>query len=85
MNCFFKFLGLIISLMLTACAQLPPEPAKDAPIAQCPVCRHCRDWDCLNVKKSASAPHLVSGGKEYWFCSTACRTKFAKSPEIYKN
>ncbi|MCB1210847.1 MAG: YHS domain-containing protein [Verrucomicrobiales bacterium] len=67
-------------LVLAGCTSLPPMPPEDAPIAQCPVCRHDRDLACLNVVKEKSTPRLTYQGRSYFFCSEGCREKCAHTP-----
>lgn len=80
-----KFILLLAAVCgLESCAQLPPPPSENAITAQCPVCRHRRDWSCLTVEKKPTAPHLTAGGKEYWFCSEDCKCDFAANPAKFE-
>lgn len=75
--------GLIAGLLVTACAPLPPVPPANAAKQQCLVCRHNRDFGCLEISKSPSTPQAMHEGRTYWFCDDSCRRDFMKSPDRY--
>ncbi len=78
-----RFLLITVCLLLSACASLPPVPPESAARQQCLVCRHNRDFGCLEISKSPSTPQARYQGRTYWFCGESCHCDFVKSPENY--
>lgn len=70
-------------VLITGCAPLPPMPPQEAAVQQCPVCRHRRDYSCLEVEKTSVTPRAQCGGRTYWFCSERCRCKFEANPKPF--
>lgn len=73
----------LLLLALAGCSTLPPVPPADAPVQQCMVCRHRRDFSCLEVERKPGTPHASYQGRDYCFCSGACRNEFQQHPERY--
>jgi YHS domain-containing protein len=65
------------------CSSLPPVPPPDAPVQHCMVCRYRRDFSCLEVERRPSTPHARHAGRDYCFCSEACRDEFQRDSERY--
>lgn len=68
---------------MTTCAPLPPVPPENAMKQQCLVCRHNRDFGCLEIEKSPDTPQTRYEGRNYWFCGESCRRVFVKNPTRY--
>ena len=79
---FFTFL-IVALILVSGCAPLPPVPPQEAPVQQCLVCRHKRDFSCLSVPKEPATPHAQLAGRTYWFCSENCRCEFQKDPKPF--
>lgn len=73
----------VAHILISGCAPLPPIPPANAPVQQCLVCRHKRDFSCLTVEKRPATPHTRYGGRDYWFCGESCRCEFEKHPEPF--
>jgi YHS domain-containing protein len=80
----FTLLLLPAGWLLAGCSALPPPPPDNAPIAQCCVCRHNRDFSCLEVRKTPTTPRATVDGHTYYFCSEACRDDFLHHTQRYK-
>lgn len=70
-------------ILLTGCATLPQVPPEEAAVQQCLVCRHRRDFSCLEVEKTPTTPRAQCDGRTYWFCSENCRCEFEKNPKSF--
>ena len=51
--------------------------------AECPVCKYEGDLACVDVAVDESTPRADIGGRTYYFCSEACRSKCRKQPARY--
>ncbi len=83
MNFQLIFTLLTIGLISSACTPVPPVAIESAPVQQCLVCRHHRDFGCLNITKTAKTPQARYAGRTFWFCSESCRHDFEKNPKRY--
>jgi len=74
---------LVLALLLSGCASLPPVPPVGAAEQHCLVCRHRRDFECLVVDKSPRTPHAEYAGRTHYFCSEGCRCEFQRNAAKY--
>ncbi len=73
----------LLFLTLAGCSSVPPVPPADARVQQCMVCRHRRDFSCLEVERKPGTPHAEYAGRDYCFCSKSCQAEFRRQPERY--
>jgi YHS domain-containing protein len=61
----------------------PTQAGSSAHHAECLVCKCNADLACVDVVVDQNTPEYTYEGKEYYFCSEACRNKFAAKPAKY--
>ena len=83
MNVRLIFSLLTVGLVSSACTSVPPMTRESAPVQQCMVCRHHRDFGCLKVTKTPQTPQAKYAGRTFWFCGESCRCDFEKNPKRY--
>lgn len=57
-------------------ASAAPAPALAVSVLIDPVCQ-------MSVRVIEGTPHATHAGKDYYFCSPGCRTRFAAAPQSY--
>jgi YHS domain-containing protein len=90
-----KTLTTSVLLLLAAAATLtslgcaaatPPQSASASggkPHAECLVCKHENDLACVDIEVDQNTPHATINGRDYYFCSDACKRECQKHPERY--
>lgn len=73
----------IVAASLIGCASEPHAATDNKPHSECLVCKFNADMACIDVAVDDQTPHCTYNAKEYYFCSTHCRDKFAKNPTKY--
>lgn len=76
-------IATLLAVLTTACSTMPPVPPADARVQHCMVCRHRRDFSCLEVERKPGTPQSEYAGRNYCFCSNECREEFRRQPERY--
>jgi YHS domain-containing protein len=51
--------------------------------AECLVCKHENDLACVDLTVDDKTPRTTIDGKEYFFCSEACKKLLIKNPQKY--
>lgn len=74
-----RILALAFIVITSGCASMPPSPPPGSPVQQCCVCKHRRDFACLNVRVTPATPRAVYEGRPYYFCGESCLCEFQKN------
>jgi YHS domain-containing protein len=90
-----KLILAVMMLVAAGCVENARKAESPAPVggtatvaaakphAECLVCKYENDLACVDIEVEKDTPHATIDGKEYYFCSEACKKQCLKDPKKY--